>query len=453
MTQKQRVSPELEELELPAPLIFPRSEHSISRKNIDREALKVMHRLRDAGFSAYLVGGGVRDLFLGKTPKDFDISTDARPGQIQSIFKNSRVIGRRFRLVQVFFRGGKIVEVSTLRCRGEYDLNGQDEVLASNNTFGTLPEDALRRDLTINALFYEIENFTIIDYVGGVQDLKAGVVRLIGDAERRIIRDPVRIIRAIRHAARANFTIADETWEAIKKYRNHLALCPVSRIRDELLKDLKGGAARTWMRLAQDCGIFAVLFPCYEKILGASGDCGKSIGSSEDRYDPYEELQALFGVIDRLSGEGQILPEHLLFALVLIPWARQETGLFAKDRQKGEAYRFSRNLRARLDEILAHLNIARLTKENITSLLVNLAVLERHGRGGKWPKWLSQKSYFQECLEFFRLYQEACGGEKVALVKIAPQPPTVKRRSGARPNRAPVFSNASGGIFGLKKKQ
>ncbi|OGR00939.1 MAG: poly(A) polymerase [Deltaproteobacteria bacterium RIFOXYD12_FULL_50_9] len=452
MTQKQRVNPEPEEFELPEPLIFSRSEHPISRKNIDREALKVMHRLRDAGFSAYLVGGGVRDLFLGKTPKDFDISTDARPGQIQSIFKNSRVIGRRFRLVQVFFRGGKIVEVSTLRCRGEYDLNGQDEVLASNNTFGTLPEDALRRDLTINALFYDIENFTIIDYVGGVQDLKDGIVRLIGNAERRIIRDPVRMIRAIRHAARADFTIDDETWQAIKKYKNNLALCPVSRIRDELLKDLKGGAARSWMRFAHDCGIFTVLFPCYEKVLENRGDCGKAGGPSADKDDPYKELQGLLAVIDRLSGEGQILPEHLLFALLLIPWARKEMGLLGKDRQKGEVYTFSRNLRARLDEILAHLNIARLTKENITSLLVNLAVFERHGRG-KWPKWLMQKSYFQECLEFYRLYQEACGGEKVETVKIVPLPPAIKKRPSGKPSRAPVFSSARGGIFGLKKKQ
>src|SRR5210317_537413 len=152
--------------ELPAPRIIPRDQHSISRKNIDREALKVLHRLRDAGYLAYLVGGGVRDLYLGKTPKDFDISTNARPGQLRKLFKNSRLIGRRFRLVQVFFHGGKIIEVSTFRCRSEFDLNGVnnnagENVLAANNTYGAPPDDAFRRDLTINGLFYEIENHTI----------------------------------------------------------------------------------------------------------------------------------------------------------------------------------------------------------------------------------------------------------------------------------------------------
>ena len=148
--------------------IIPESEHPIRENLLDREALKVLYRLRDAGFKGYLVGGGVRDLYLGRAPKDFDISTDARPGQLRKLFRNSRTIGRRFRLVQVFFRGNKIIEVSTLRSSSEFDLKGDDAVLPSNNTFGTLEEDAFRRDLTINSLFYEIENRTIIDYTDGV---------------------------------------------------------------------------------------------------------------------------------------------------------------------------------------------------------------------------------------------------------------------------------------------
>jgi len=162
---------------LPTPRIIPKEQHPISRKNIDREALKVLYRLRDTGHLAYLVGGGVRDIYLGKTPKDFDISTSARPGKLRKIFKNSRLIGRRFRLVQVFFPGNKIIEVSTFRCRSEFDVNGtaddaRDTVLAANNTFGTPSDDAFRRDLTINALFYGIENHSIVDYVNGVKDLE-----------------------------------------------------------------------------------------------------------------------------------------------------------------------------------------------------------------------------------------------------------------------------------------
>jgi poly(A) polymerase len=142
----------------PQPRIIPRPEHAISRANIDREALKVMYRLRDEGFLAYLVGGGVRDLLQGKTPKDFDISTNAKPGELRKIFRNSRIIGRRFRLVQVFYHGGKIIEVSTFRCRSEFEENGNGDVetLAADNTFGNPAEDAFRRDLTINALFYLI---------------------------------------------------------------------------------------------------------------------------------------------------------------------------------------------------------------------------------------------------------------------------------------------------------
>ncbi|MDH5298078.1 MAG: poly(A) polymerase, partial [Desulfobulbaceae bacterium] len=221
------------EKQYPAPIVIPRSEHPISRQNIDREALKVLYRLRDAGFTAFLVGGGVRDLYLGKTPKDFDISTNAHPGELRKLFKNSRIIGRRFRLVQVFFRGGKIIEVSTFRCSSEHDLEGEDLVLAANNTFGNPAEDAFRRDLTINALFYEVENFSIIDYVGGVEDLNNRVIRIVGDPDRRIVRDPVRMLRAIRHAARSNFTIEPATWAAIVKHRDKLTLCPDSRIRDE----------------------------------------------------------------------------------------------------------------------------------------------------------------------------------------------------------------------------
>ncbi len=250
----------------PIPRIIPRANHPISRKNIDREAMKVLYRLRDAGHVAYLVGGGVRDLYLGKTPQDFDISTNARPGQLRKIFRNSRLIGRRFRLVQVFFHGGKIVEVSTFRCRSEFDLNGvnstaKEKVLAANNTYGTPSDDAFRRDLTINGLFYEIENNTIIDYTDGVKDLEQGLIRFIGEPDRRVQRDPARMLRVIRHAARNNFSIEPATWQAIITHKDKLDLCPISRIRDELLKDLRGSACKSWVELAMDSGIFYVLFP------------------------------------------------------------------------------------------------------------------------------------------------------------------------------------------------
>ncbi|MCI5139088.1 MAG: poly(A) polymerase, partial [Candidatus Electrothrix sp. AR1] len=256
-----------EEKEETGRVILSPEEHPILEKDIESEALKVLYRLRDAGYSGYLVGGGVRDLYLGNKPKDFDISTNARPGQLRKLFRNSRTIGRRFRLVQVFFKGNKIIEVSTLRSRSEYDSDEPDKVLPANNTFGTLEEDAYRRDLTINSLFYEIEDKTLIDYVGGVQDLTDGIIRIVGEPEQRIIRDPVRMLRAIRHAARNGFSIEEKTLEAIKNHAEKLDLCPTSRNRDELLKDLRGGHSKAWADLALQTGVFSTLFPFYNELL------------------------------------------------------------------------------------------------------------------------------------------------------------------------------------------
>ncbi len=438
--------------DLPEPLIIPRAEHPISRKDIDREALKVMHRLRDAGFSAYLVGGAVRDLYLGKTPKDFDISTNARPGQLRTLFRNSRIIGRRFRLVQVFFFGGKIIEVSTLRCRSEFEEGDreEDEVLAHNNTFGSEAEDAFRRDLTINSLFYEIENFTIIDYTGGVADLNNRIVRIVGEPDRRIVRDPVRMMRAIRHAARSGFTIEERSWQAIVSNLDTLRQCPDSRVRDEFFKDLYSGACAPWCRLAVAGGLFFLLLPCYEGII------------SREPKEPSAETRLLFAlcqVIDRLHGQGKPLPEHLLLAVLMLPWAQARFNLVNQSAEGREAFAFSRTLRSQVDSQLEHLNVKRASREEITSLLVNLPVFTRHAAEQAWPGWLKRKSYFGDGLLLFQLYQEALGGSPA---NLAPRPETSsnpprsdKSRTGKtrqpRPeSRTPAFSGKKGGIFGLK---
>lgn len=437
----------------PSPLIIPRSEHPISRSNIDREALKVMHRLRDAGFAAYLVGGGVRDIFLGKQPKDFDISTDAKPGQLRKLFRNSRIIGKRFRLVQVFFHGEKIVEVSTFRRRSEYDINGNEMVLAENNTFGTAVDDAFRRDLTINGLFYDIENFSVIDYVGGVQDIKDRVIRLIGDPERRITRDPGRMLRVIRHAARSGFAIEEKTWEATRKHRQMLTLCPVSRIRDEMLKDLRSGAARSWAMLAIASGLFSVIFPFYEGLVPASQE-GMDL-PPPDASSPCSLLLNILGVIDRLQGQSKDIPETLLLALLLIPWAQSELALITAGRQPQdrETFALSQKLRLRLDQALAHLNIKRVTIELIATLLVNLAVFEKYS-SQEWPAWLSRKSYFMDGLQLFQFYREALGGLPVEEVRPSPalkaKPKTSEIR---RRGRVPLFAEKSkGGVFGFRRK-
>lgn len=428
----------------PEPLVIPRSEHKVSRQLIDREALKVLYRLRDEGHTAYLVGGGVRDILLGKIPKDFDISTSAKPTQIRKIFRNSRIIGRRFRLVQVFFGGGKIVEVATFRCQGE-DVADEKEVLPSNNTFGTPFEDAFRRDLTINALFYEIEQFTVLDYVGGVNDLNNKLVRLIGDPDRRITRDPVRMMRVIRHAARASFTIEPQTWDAIARHSEKLLLCPVSRIRDELFKDLYGGACSRWAELAVTSGLFFVLFPFCRKVLTegpeAEGLC--------------ELLYGLLKIVDRFLGEGRVLPEHLILSALFLPLVLAESEAMAVKTQK-DSYALAHRTRGRLEEVFTRLNLKRSLLDSVSRCLATLPLLLNLKDGESWPKWFRNKSYFANGLLLYHLYAEVTSG-KLAEASALPVPPpdeerTVRKSSpSGGPRGVALAPSTKGGVFGFRR--
>ena len=431
---------------LPEPLIIPRSEHTISRKQIDREALKVLYRLRDAGHTAYLVGGGVRDILLGKTPKDFDISTSARPAQVRKIFRNSRIIGRRFRLVQVFFGGGKLIEVSTFRCQSEFDVSGDDTVLPSNNTFGDSVEDAFRRDLTINALFYEIENFTVIDHVGGVKDLNDRMVRLIGDPQRRIIRDPVRMMRVIRHAARASFEIEPETWEAICLHSDKLLLCPVSRIRDELFKDLSGGACRRWAELAIASGLFFVIFPFCKDVMSEGPDSQKHCSFLYDMLD----------VVNRLVLEGRLVPEELVLSALFLPWALSEPSCMDVKTQK-ESYLLSHRIRENFSEALSYLNIKRSLQDSVSRCLATLPLLVNLKNSETWPKWLQKKSYFKKGLLFYHLYMEVIDGKTVQsselkLKETVQEQPVIKRSFRGGPRGVAFAPGITGGVFGFRKK-
>ncbi|CAK8713688.1 MAG: poly(A) polymerase [Candidatus Electronema aureum] len=446
-------------------IIIPPAEHPVREEDIDPEALGILYRLKEAGYAGYLVGGGVRDLYLGKKPKDFDISTNAHPGQLRKLFRNSRTIGKRFRLVQVFFRDNKIIEVSTLRSQSEYDEDGEpDQVLPTNNTFGTLEEDAFRRDLTINSLFYEVENKTVIDYVGGVQDLNDGIVRLIGDPDRRIIRDPVRMLRAVRHAARAGFTIEAATWEAIIRHRDKIELCPTSRIRDELLKDLQSGKSLAWAEFALQSGIFSVLFPFYEELL-----------EGEEGMEVKAELLSLLSVTDRICSEGGklgkvLFDDALLFALLLYPWAKRRFGMPQQDAKA--ARQLAQAVRDGLDEAFStRLNLPRATLDTITILFVNGSVFLECARSGSWPAWLKKKSYFAACSRFGICLREAEDGEPADLshfVKVLPPSnrPAPEQRATAvliNPERGgngssggsgynPAFSSSPEGIFGLRRE-
>lgn len=443
-----------------AATIIPESAHPIREQHIDREALKVLYRLRDAGFKGYLVGGGVRDLYLGKIPKDFDISTDARPGQLRRMFRNSRTIGRRFRLVQVFFRGNKIIEVSTLRSRSEYDIDSDDQVLPSNNTFGTLEEDAFRRDLTINALFYEIEQHTIIDYTGGVADLKQGIIRVVGEPARRFTRDPVRMLRVVRHAARTNFEIEKRVFTALSENSEKLRLCPPSRVRDEILKDLQSGCCRSWAELCMTSGLWPVLFPLY------------TFGQMENGEQVRQQLLDVFSVLDRLHSyreDAEILkvPDSILFACLLLPWACHRYNLPEVNVRGQGFHRLSRTIRDEIDHVFGEpFNMQRMVKEMITTLLVNLSTFHHARKQGDDPKWLKKKSYYRDCSRFFDIYQESRGIGLVKVEQFIPDKPKTQSaidalpvqqepsgggRSRGRGGMSPAFSQARGGVFGLHR--
>jgi poly(A) polymerase len=253
-----------------APRILSRPEHNVSRKNIDPDALKVLYRLKNNGFVAYLVGGGVRDLLLEREPKDFDIGTSAHPQQVRKLFRNCFIVGRRFRLAHVRF-GRKVIEVSTFRRAAEPE-NG-DTLIRRDNTFGTPEEDAFRRDFTVNALFYDIANFSVIDWVHGIEDLIDRVIRTIGDPAVRFREDPVRMLRAVALAARLDFTIDRDTAEALRSLRGEIVRSSSARILEELYKILRQGRSRRTFEMLHEYGLLAYILPAADRAI-ADGNGG-----------------------------------------------------------------------------------------------------------------------------------------------------------------------------------
>jgi poly(A) polymerase len=241
------------------PRIVPRSEHSVSRKDIDRDALTVLYRLHHAGYTAYLVGGGVRDLLLGRKPKDFDVGTNAHPQQVRKLFRNCFLIGRRFRLAHIKF-GQKVIETCTFRRQPEGAAE-PGEFQERDNTYGTPEEDARRRDFTINGIFYDIKTFSVIDHVGGLADLDAKVIRTIGDPNIRFREDPVRMVRAVRFASRLGFAIEPTTWAAIREHHGEIAKASSARMLEEIYRLFPFRSGEESFRLLYESGLMSVMFP------------------------------------------------------------------------------------------------------------------------------------------------------------------------------------------------
>jgi poly(A) polymerase len=293
----------------PSLRIIPREQHVISRKNISKAALRVLYRLHEAGYDAFLVGGAVRDLLLGGHPKDFDVATNATPEDVKKLFRNCRLIGRRFRLAHVVY-GPEIIEVATFRGTGEDDGEGGDRHIVDgrivrDNVWGTIEEDALRRDFRVNALYYDISDFSVRDYVGGMQDVENRVLHLIGDPVTRYREDPVRMLRAVRLAAKLNFRIDDAASAPFEELGPLLLDASPARLFDESLKLFLSGHGLKSFRMLEQSGLLKFMFPATARSL-KRGD---------------EALRALIeeGLrnTDARVAEGKSVTPAFLFAVLL----------------------------------------------------------------------------------------------------------------------------------------
>lgn len=297
---------------------IPRDEHRVSRKDINHTALKVLYRLQNAGYEGYLVGGCVRDLQLGLKPKDFDVATDATPEQVRKLFSNSRLIGRRFRIVHVTF-GREIIEVTTFRGRtddnNDNHLQKQSDegLLLRDNVYGSLEEDAERRDFTVNALYYTPKDFTLKAYGSGMNDLENKVLRIIGDPETRYREDPVRMMRAVRFAAKLGFNIEPRTGDLIPELAPLLSNVAAARLFDEVIKMLMSGHGLATWRLMREYNLVEPLLPATYAALKASTD---------GYYDAFIE-QALVNTDDRIN-RGKPVTPAFLYAALLWPPVREE---------------------------------------------------------------------------------------------------------------------------------
>lgn len=314
----------LQSLDLPDSVhILSREEHGISRKDISPNALKVLYRLGDAGFHAFLVGGGVRDLLLGGLPKDFDVSTDATPEEIRELFRNSRIIGRRFKIVHIRF-GSEIIEVTTFRAHHQVrtqvsadssrrairhldSAHSDTGMILRDNVYGGVTEDAMRRDFTINALYYTTRGFVVLDFANGLADLRTRTLRIIGDPETRFREDPVRLLRAVRFAAKLDFEIARDTREPMDRLSELLASVSPARLFDETLKLFAAGHAEQTYATLSEFRIADYLFPATRR-------------TTADPEEPASRLVTLaLRNTDRRINEGKSITPAFLYAALLWP--------------------------------------------------------------------------------------------------------------------------------------
>ena len=381
------------------PFILPRAEHGISRANISQNALKVLYRLKDAGYEAYLVGGSVRDLLLGREPKDFDVATSASPEQVEQEFRNCRLIGRRFRLAHVRF-GDEIIEVATFRASGAADTE-EDAGLAQDgsgrilrdNIYGTVEQDAERRDFKVNALYYDIRDFSVHDFVGGLQDLREGVVQLIGDPEVRYREDPVRMLRAVRFAVKLGFKLHPGTEAPIGRLGPLLADVPAARMFEEVLKLFLYGFGEQAFEALRHHGLFAHLFPRTEAALALE----------EQGFPRVFIAKALANTDHRVQQDMPVTPAFLFAALLWEPVRQVAMRLEAEGLHPSEALR-----RASFEVVEEQVKRVALPRRFSTPMIEIFQMQPRFTqRQGKRPQRLMTHPRFRAAYDFLVLRAQA----------------------------------------------
>jgi len=430
------------------PVITSRSQHPISRKWISPNAVRVLYRLKEEGYHAYLVGGGVRDLLLGREPKDFDIATDAKPNEIKKIFRNCRLIGRRFRLAHIHFHD-EIIEVATFRSniaeepaaeavvppdaadtaaapepaplpepmppspegegtpiaqpsevrlekpRPPRMLKTEDGMILRDNVFGTPEQDALRRDFTVNALFYNIANFSVIDYVGGMDDLKKGLIRIIGDPMVRFTEDPVRMVRAVRFSAMLGLTIEEQTEQALLDLRDRVGLANASRMWEEVQKLFLLGEGEKTFQLLRKYGMFGIIFPALNEWI-----------DTESGGFPHIWVGKAFEWVDTCVQSGKKVEPHILFALLAGQYIEEKAeGLRKNGLAPLEA--LDKAVTEFLAEHTPRVQIPRKLGLMIRDMLWNQGRFEK--TQGKQPLYFYRRPGFRDAFEYLRFSSEVTG--------------------------------------------
>jgi poly(A) polymerase len=375
--------------------------YEIHPDRIDLNALWVVRRLRAKGHEAYLTGGCVRDLLLNKIPKDFDVATSARPEEVKNIFRNCRLIGRRFLLAHVMFPGGKIIETATFRAKPSEENSeeeSEDLLVMADNVYGTLKDDAFRRDLTINGLFYDPVEGKVIDYVGGRDDLAAGLIRTIGNPEIRCQEDPVRILRAIRFATRLGFAIEENTLAAMKKFSSEILRCAPSRLQEELVRLLASGHAKENMDACLEVGVLNTLMPELLEGMGILTQEDAEPVDEEEKQATLSYWHSLLLALDRVFAKDCNIVSSVAFTALLLPaYTRLEKS--------------AQNERNWIDRLCVNwserIRLTRRDQDLIRILLSAIPLFHIDKIHQKSAQYLVRKPWFKEALLAYILHLEA----------------------------------------------